>query len=130
MLYSILLVSAVHQHESAIGVHMPLPLEPSSHLPPNSNTVHCHRVPNLNSLHLTANFHWLSVFTLYVSMLFSQFVPPSSSPAVSTSLFSVSASPLLPCKQAHQYYLSRFHVHALIYDIFLFLTYFTLYNRL
>ena len=33
---------------------------------------------------------------------------------------------LLPCKQDHQYHFSRFHIHALIYDIFLFLTFFTL----
>ena len=35
---------------------------------------------------------------IYVSVLFSQFIPPSPSPIVSTSLFSMSASPLLPCK--------------------------------
>ena len=36
---------------------------------------------------------------------------------VSLSLFSVSASPLLLCKQVHQYRLSRFHVYALLYDV-------------
>ena len=36
---------------------------------------------------------------------------------VSTSLFPVSASLLLPCKQVHQYHLSRFHIYALIYHI-------------
>ena len=35
---------------------------------------------------------------VYVSMLFSQFIPPSPSPTGSTSSFSMSASPLLPCK--------------------------------
>ena len=34
---------------------------------------------------------------VYVSMLLSQFIPPSPSRTVSASLFSVSASPLLPC---------------------------------
>ena len=67
----------------------------------------------------------------YVSVLFSQLVPSFPSPTVSTSLFSLSSSPLLPCNWAHQYHLSRFHIYALIYGIFfLFLTYFTLYNRL
>ena len=33
-----------------------------------------------------------------VSMLFSHFVPPTPSPSVPTSLFSMSVSPLLPCK--------------------------------
>ena len=33
------------------------------------------------------------------------------------SLFSMSASPLLPCIQIYQYHLSRFHIYVLIYDI-------------
>ena len=66
-------------------------------------------------------------------MLLSQFVPPSPSlPAVSTSLFSMSASPLLPYKLFHQHYVYRFHIYVLIYDtcfslsdllVFHFLTY-------
>ena len=35
----------------------------------------------------------------------------------SKSLFSMSASPLLPCKQVHQYHPFRFHMCVLIYDI-------------
>ena len=35
---------------------------------------------------------------VHVSMLFSQFVPPSSSPTGSTSLSPMSACPLFPCK--------------------------------
>ena len=50
-------------------------------------------------------------------MLFSPFIPSSPPPAVSTSLVSISVSPLLPCKWVHQYHLSRFHMHALIYNI-------------
>ena len=46
---------------------------------------------------------------------------PSSShpplPSVSTCLFPVSASVFLPCWSVHQYHFSRFHIHALIYDI-------------
>ena len=53
----------------------------------------------------------------YMSVLLFQFVPSSPSPAVYTGLFSMSASPFLPCKKAHQYYLSRFHIYALVYDI-------------
>ena len=30
----------------------------------------------------------------------------------------MSASPLLPYKQVHQYYLSRFHMYMLLYDIY------------
>ena len=56
--------------------------------------------------------------SVYMSGLLSQFVLPSSSPTVSTSPFSRSASsPLHPCKQVHQCYFSRFHIYASIYDI-------------
>ena len=43
----------------------------------------------------------------YMSMLLSQCILPSP-PAVATRLFSTSASPPLPCRQAHQHHLSRF----------------------
>ena len=36
LLYNIVMVSATHQHESAVGVQMSLPLEPPFHLPPFS----------------------------------------------------------------------------------------------
>ena len=49
---------------------------------------------------------------VYVSMLLSQSTPPSPSPTVPTGLFSVSASPLLPCKQVHQYhFLDSIYMH-------------------
>ena len=63
--------------------------------------------------------------SIYVSMLLSQSIPPSPSPTVSTSLFSTSASPFLSCKQVHQYHFSRFHIYALICNI-----YFSLYDLL
>ena len=64
-----MLVSALHQHELAIGI--------------------------------------------YMSPLSSASLPP----AVASSPFSMSVSPFLSCKEVHQYYLSRFHIYALIYDI-------------
>ena len=73
------------------------------------------------ALHITYN-------DVYVSILFSSFAPPSP-PSVSTSLFPMSASPLLPCKWIHQYHLFRFHMHALIYNIYLSLFDYTLCNR-
>ena len=50
-------------------------------------------------------------------------------PPVFTCLFDASASLLLACKYIRLYHFSRFHIHALIYVIFLFLTYFTLHGR-
>ena len=57
--------------------------------------------------------------------------PPRFSPLVSIRLFSTSVSQLLPCKPVHLYHFSRFHIHALIYDICFSLSdYFTLYDSL
>ena len=55
-------------------------------------------------------------------MLLFQIMPPSSSLTVSKSLFLISVSPLLPYKQDHEYYISRFHIYALICEMCPFLT--------
>ena len=93
----------------------PLSLEPSSYLPSHPAPLGCQRTPDLNSLNHTANFHWLSNSTyahVYVSMLLSQFIPPSLYPVVYTSLFSI-----VPCRWIHQYHLSRLCIYVLICDI-------------
>ena len=69
-----------------------------------------------------------------------QFISLSPSRDVSTSLFIISASPLLPCKWVHQFHLSRFHIYIYIYIyihiyiytvfVFLFLICFALCNSL
>ena len=88
-----------------------LNLPPTS---PHPTALGYHRAPDLSSLHRTVDFRGLSGFTcddVYVSMLLSQFshsLPPSSAPP--TSLLSMSASPLLPCKHVHHNHLPRFHV--------------------
>ena len=72
---------------------------PRSQLPPYPTPPCGQRSLDLSSLRHTENFHWLSNFTygnVYVSVLLSQFIPPFSSPSVSRSLFSMSASLLLP----------------------------------
>ena len=60
-------------------------------------------------------------------MLFSEIIPSSPSPTISKSMFFVSVSPLLSCNIST---LSRFHAYALILFDCVFLTYFTLYNKL
>ena len=57
---------------------------------------------------------------IYASILLFPFVPPSSSLTVSTRLFFMCVSHLLPCKKVHQFYLFRFHIYALIYLFFSF----------
>ena len=44
LLYNNVLVSTIHQHESAIGIHMS-PSWTSSHLPPHPTPLGCHRAP-------------------------------------------------------------------------------------
>ena len=163
--YSILMASAILQHELVIGRHMSLPPESPSHPTPPR----CHRAPALGSLRHTSNSHWLSISHLvmyifaqslgyvqllatpwtaarqaslsitnsrsllklvsiesvmpsnhlvlchplllppsilpsirvfsngiYVSMLFSQIIPPSPSPTLPKSHFFMLVSPLLP----------------------------------
>ena len=60
LLYNIVVISAVHQHGSAIDINMSPALEPSSHLPPQPTSLDCHKTLALSSLHHTANSHWLS----------------------------------------------------------------------
>ena len=103
----------------------PLLPEPPSHLPPHLTPIGCHRALALGFLHYTANSHWLSILpygNVYVSMLFSPIIPLSPSHTVFRSLSFMSVSPLLICKQNHQYRLSRSYVYALIHDSCLFLS--------
>ena len=64
LLYNIVLVSAIHQHESAISIHM----SPRSwtSLPHHSTPRGCHREPDLSSLHHRANSHWLSILHMVI----------------------------------------------------------------
>ena len=91
-------------------------------LPPTSTPSHSSRLsqsPRLSSLSHTANSHGLSILHM-VACIFQYYFLHSFHPllpsSVSTSLFSMSESPLLPCKQVH-WHLSRFHIYALIYVI-------------
>ena len=86
--------------------HVPslLSLPPTSHLPPHPAPLHCHRAPDLSSLHQNRKFPLVIYFTygnVHVSVLFSQFIP--FSPTVSASLFTVSVFQLLPCIYAGQW---------------------------
>ena len=113
--------SAIHWHESAMGVHVSPILNP----PPTSFPL-----PSLevipSALALSTVYPGLVICFTYgnkhVSMLFSQIMPPSPSPAESKSLFFTSVSLLLSCIYGHCYHLSKFHIYALIYYIGVFLS--------
>ena len=110
---------AIHQHESATGVHVfpilsPLP-PPSPYHPSGSSqcTSPEHPVsciePGL-AIHFTYDI-------IHVSMPFSQIIPPSHSPAESKRLFYTSVSLLLSRIQGYHYHLSKFHIYVLVYCI-------------
>ena len=116
---------AIYQNESATGIHV-FPIlnpPPSSHpsLYHPSGLSQCtspeHPVsciePGL-AIHFTYN-------NIHVSMPFSQIIPPSPSPTESKRLFYKSVSLLLFTYRVH-YYLSKFHIYALVYCIDVFLS--------
>ena len=93
-----MLVSAIHQHESVIHICM-LPLSQTTPSHPSRLS----QSMRLSSLSQIANSHWLSILHMviymfpYYSLHLSHPLPPP--PSVSKSLFSVSASPLLPANR-------------------------------
>ena len=118
-----MLVSAIHQHESAISIHM---TPPSWTFFPPPTPIHPSRLLEqpkcLIPLSDAANFHWLSILHVVMYMFpcyclhTSHPLCPFSSMSIS-HLFSIFVSALWPCKLAQQYHLSRFHIYALIDDI-------------
>ena len=59
---------------------------------------------------------------IHISMSFSQIIPPSPSPTESKRLIYTSVSLLLSRIQGYHYHLSKFHIHALVYCIGVFLS--------
>ena len=62
------MVSAVHQHEWAIGIHVSPHPEPPSHLPPNPIPPSCPRAPAVGVLLHALISHWSSVLHMVVYM--------------------------------------------------------------
>ena len=133
MLYNIVLASATYQHESAIGIHMNPYIHTSPYihmssihtyvLPPPPTAFHSSRLSQSTRFELPASyskFPLVIYFTngnVYISMTLYQIIPPFSSPTMSKNLLFFCASPLLHCKEDHQYHLSRFHICELIHNI-------------
>ena len=92
------MVSAIHQHVPAIGIHMLFLLEHPTHLPLHPTPLGCYRALVLSSLHHTANSHWLSILHMVMHM-FQCYSLKSFHPLLLPlfpSLFFMSVSPLLP----------------------------------
>ena len=89
-----------------------------SHSPKLSFLSHTVNPPQLSILHMV-----VYMFPCYSLHPFHPLLPILP---MSTSRFSMSAPPVLPCKEVHQYHLSRFHTYALTYDICFSLSDFTI----
>ena len=119
-----MIASAIHQHESAVRIHMCLSLElhvPShpSRLSQNTGILESQSKCPQSKCPL-AIFSHVHVMVMYMFQCYS-LKSSQPFPTVSNNLFITSVSPLLPCQWDHQYYLSRFHIYALICDICFFL---------
>ena len=93
------MVFAIHQHDSAMGAHVshhPKRL-PSSLPSPSLWVLPEHRLECPASCIELALVFCFTYGNIYVSVLFSQIIPPSVSPTESKSLFFTSVSLLLPC---------------------------------
>ena len=97
----------------------PLPFEPPSHPPPHPVPLGCHRalgwapcvtqqIPTGYLAYIWWGICFHATFSIHHTL---------SIPTVSSSLFSMSASSLLPHKYVHQHDLSRFYTYALICNI-------------
>ena len=98
--------------------------DPPSHLPPHSIPQGQPSAPAVSTLSHASNLDWrfVSYMILYMFQCHS---PKSSHPRPlpeSNSLFFTSVSLLLSHIQGHRYYLSKFHIYALIYCIGVFLS--------
>ena len=81
---NILLVIAIHQHESPVGAHVSPRPETSSHLPLHPIPLGCPRAPALSARPAScielALIIYFTYGNIHVSMLFSHIIPPSLSP--------------------------------------------------
>ena len=130
LLYSVILVSARHQHESAVD----LPKLPPSNLLPPPSPSHPSQLllsSGLSSLSHRASSQRLSLLHMVMcdSILLSLCIPPSpplppASPAQCTQVCS------LCLWLFHQHHLSRFHTFALVCDVCFSLFYLLTSNKI
>ena len=105
---------AIHQHESATGIHVfPILNPPPTSLPiPYLRVIPVHQ-PQGSCIEPGLAIHFLYDI-LHVSMPFPQVIPPSPSPAESKRLSYTSVSLLLSRIRSYRYHLSKFHIYALV----------------
>ena len=105
---------AVHQHESANGVHEFLNPRATSLPIPSLRVIPAHHPQTSCILHRTYTGDLFLTWYYTCFKPFSQIIPPSPSPTESKSLFYTSVSLLLSRIQGYCYHLSKFHVYVLV----------------
>ena len=89
--------------------HTPIPLPSPSH---PSGSSQCSSPEHPVSCIEPGLVIYFTYGNIHDSMLFSQNIPPSSSPKESKSQFFTLVSLLLSCIQGHHYHLSKFHIYV------------------
>ena len=110
---------AIHQHESATGIHVfPLPLPSPCHPSGSSQCTSPEHPVSCIEPGLICFIYDI----IHVSMPLSQTISPSPSPTEYKRLFCTSVSLLLSRKQGDHYCLPKFHIYVLVYCIGVFLS--------
>ena len=113
---------AMHQHESATGIHVFLILNFPPYSLPTPSRYHPSGSSQCTSLKhpVSCIEPGLAICFIYdiihVSMPFSQIIPPSPSPTESRRLFYTSVSLLLSHIQGYHFHLSKFHECIYVYN--------------
>ena len=113
---------AIHQHESATGMHV-FPIlnhPPSLYHPSGSSQCTSPEYP-VSCIEPGLAIHFIYDI-IHVSMPFSLIIPPSPSHTEPKNLFYTSVSLFLSHIQGHHYHLSKFHIYVLVYCIGVFLS--------
>ena len=114
---------AIHQHESATGVHVfPILKPPPTSLPIPSLwgiPVHPPRASCIMHWTWTGDSFLIWYYTCFNAIFPNHHRPP---PPESKKLFSTSVFLLLSRIQGYRYHLSKFHIYALVYFIGVFLS--------
>ena len=128
------MVFAIHRHESAMSARVSHHSEPPSHLPPHPISLDCPRAPVLSALLHTSNLNWSSILHMVIYMFqccslkssHPRLLPHTQKPV----LYICVSLCCLACRVVITVFLNSIYMCYYTVLVFLFLAYFTLYNRL